>query len=56
MWEGLGVTQAMERLASFSRLNLFDKRGIGLSDRVGYPPTLEHTMDDIHSVMEAVGS
>lgn len=55
-WEGRGVTQAFNRLASFSRLIMFDKRGVGLSDRVGYPPTLEHTMDDARSVLDAVGS
>src|SRR5258708_19626910 len=33
-----------------------DKRGVGLSDRVGYPPTLEQTIDDILAVMDAAGS
>ena len=56
MWEGPGVAQALRRLAGFSRLILFDKRGVGLSDRVGYPPTLEHTADDARAVMDAVGS
>ena len=56
IWEGPGVSNAYHRLASFSRLILFDKRGVGLSDRVGYPPTLEHTVDDARSVMDAVGS
>lgn len=55
-WEGRGVTQAFNRLANISRLIMFDKRGVGLSDRVGYPPTLEHTMDDARSVLDAVGS
>lgn len=55
-WEGPGVAQALNRLAGFSRVITFDKRGIGLSDRVGYPPTLEQTMDDIRSVMDAAGS
>ncbi len=54
--EGPGVMQAFNRLASFSRLISFDKRGVGLSDRVGYPPTLEHTMDDARSVLDAVAS
>jgi class 3 adenylate cyclase len=43
-------------LASFSRLVIFDKRGTGLSDRVGRPPTLEERMDDLRAVMEEVGS
>jgi pimeloyl-ACP methyl ester carboxylesterase/DNA-binding winged helix-turn-helix (wHTH) protein len=46
------------RLASFSRLILFDKRGTGLSDRVPINelPTLEQRMEDVHAVMDAVGS
>jgi pimeloyl-ACP methyl ester carboxylesterase/class 3 adenylate cyclase len=45
-----------ERLSSFGRLILFDKRGTGLSDRdVGFP-TLEQRMDDVRAVMDAAGS
>ena len=44
------------RMASFSRLIMFDKRGFGLSDRVGPPPTLEQQMDDVRVVMDTVGS
>jgi class 3 adenylate cyclase len=43
------------RLASFSRLIRFDKRGAGLSDRVQIG-TLEERMDDVRAVMDAVGS
>jgi pimeloyl-ACP methyl ester carboxylesterase/class 3 adenylate cyclase len=43
------------RLASFCRLIRFDKRGTGLSDRVGFMPTLEERMDDVRAVMDAVG-
>lgn len=48
----------LNRLASFSRLILFDKRGTGLSDRVPLTelPTLEQRMEDVHAVMNAVGS
>ena len=45
-----------ERLASFSRVIRFDKRGTGLSDRAVPIPTLEQRMDDVRAVMEAVGS
>jgi DNA-binding SARP family transcriptional activator/pimeloyl-ACP methyl ester carboxylesterase len=55
IWEEPGLAQFFRRLASFSRLILFDKRGVGLSDRVGYPPTLENTMDDVLAVMGAAG-
>src|SRR5437867_4433370 len=45
-----------KRLASFSRLILFDKRGTGASDRPRTPPTLEAQMDDVRAVLDAVGS
>jgi class 3 adenylate cyclase len=45
-----------ERLASFSRLIVFDKRGIGASDRPRSVPTLETQMDDVRAVLDAVGS
>ena len=46
------------RLASFSRLIIFDKRGTGLSDRVPADqlPDLEQRMDDVRAVLDAVGS
>jgi pimeloyl-ACP methyl ester carboxylesterase len=46
------------RLASFSRLILFDKRGLGLSDRVADSdlPGVEQRTDDIRAVLDAVGS
>ena len=46
----------VERLASFSRLILFDKRGTGLSDPVAELPTMEERMDDVRAVMDAAGS
>jgi pimeloyl-ACP methyl ester carboxylesterase/class 3 adenylate cyclase len=45
----------LRRLAAFSRLLVFDKRGQGLSDRPGPPPTLEESMDDLRAVIEAAG-
>jgi class 3 adenylate cyclase len=54
-WEQPLFARFLERLASFSRLILFDKRGTGLSDR---PPvlTLESQMDDMRAVLDAIGS
>jgi class 3 adenylate cyclase len=46
----------LSRLASFSRLIRFDKRGTGLSDRPGGLPDLETRMDDVRAVMDAAGS
>jgi pimeloyl-ACP methyl ester carboxylesterase len=54
-WAEPMVARFFRRLASFSRLVLFDKRGQGLSDRPGRPPTLEESMDDLGAVMEAAG-
>jgi len=55
-WTEPTFARFLRRLASFSRLILFDKRGTGLSDRVTALPTLEQRMDDVRAVMEAVGS
>jgi pimeloyl-ACP methyl ester carboxylesterase len=54
-WDG-PAAETLSRLASFSRLILFDKRGTGLSDRSSGIPDLETRMDDIRVVMDAVGS
>jgi pimeloyl-ACP methyl ester carboxylesterase len=55
-WEEPWGARFFQRLASFSRLIRFDKRGTGLSDRVSEMPTLEQRMDDVRAVMDAVGS
>jgi class 3 adenylate cyclase/esterase/lipase len=48
--------QFFARLAAFSRLIKFDKRGTGLSDRVAGIAPLEERMDDVRAVMDAAGS
>jgi len=57
-WEHPWPAAYFRRLATFSRLILFDKRGTGLSDRVpdSEPPSLETRMDDVRAVMDSVGS
>jgi pimeloyl-ACP methyl ester carboxylesterase len=55
LWEYDGYRRFVERLASFARVILFDKRGMGLSDRVQVG-TLEERMDDVRAVMDAVDS
>jgi class 3 adenylate cyclase len=54
-WELPAYRHFCERLASFSRLIRFDKRGMGLSDHVQIG-TLEDRMEDVRAVMDAVGS
>jgi pimeloyl-ACP methyl ester carboxylesterase len=58
MWEEPSHARLLGRLAAFSRLILFDKRGTGLSDPVPLDrlPTLEERMDDVRAVMDAAGS
>ena len=55
IWEEPSIARMLRRLSSFSTLVVYDKRGQGLSDRPGRPPTLEESMDDLHAVMDAAG-
>jgi class 3 adenylate cyclase len=55
-WELPAYRRFCERLAEFTRLIRFDKRGMGMSDRVPGATTLEERMDDIRAVMDAAGS
>jgi class 3 adenylate cyclase len=55
LWDHPGYRRFYEQLASFSRVILFDKRGMGLSERVRVG-TLEERMDDVRAVLDAAGS
>jgi class 3 adenylate cyclase/pimeloyl-ACP methyl ester carboxylesterase len=55
-WESPHMRAFYERLALSFRLILFDKRGVGLSDYGGQLPTFETRMEDMRSVLDAVGS
>src|SRR5262249_17836309 len=57
-WEHPLLARALRRLASFSRLIVFDHRGAGLSDPVSLAslPTLEQLAEDVLAVMDAAGS
>jgi len=54
-WENPRMAASLERLGSFARVVIFDKRGTGLSDRVSGYPTIEQRMDDVRAVMDAAG-
>jgi class 3 adenylate cyclase len=56
VWESPALTHFAERLGSFARVILFDRRGVGLSDPLSMPATLEERMDDLRAVMDAAGS
>jgi pimeloyl-ACP methyl ester carboxylesterase len=55
-WESPAFARFFERISSFSRLIIFDKRGTGLSDPIAEVPTLEQRVDDVRAVMDAAGS
>lgn len=55
-WELPAFRRYCERLGEFTRLVLFDKRGMGMSDRVPGGTPLDVRMDDIRAVMDAIGS
>ncbi|HET8632124.1 MAG TPA: alpha/beta fold hydrolase [Thermomicrobiales bacterium] len=55
-WEDPGHAHYLRRLAAFSRLIVFDKRGTGLSDRAAGVSPLAERMDDVRAVMDATGS
>jgi pimeloyl-ACP methyl ester carboxylesterase len=55
-WESPAFARFFERISSFSRLIIFDKRGTGLSDPITEVPTLEQRVDDVRAVMDAAGS
>ncbi len=56
-WEEPSLARFLRRLASFARVIVFDRRGLGLSDRVAPSglPTLETRMDDIRAVLDDLG-
>jgi len=57
-WEHPASARFLERLASFSRLVIFDRRGVGASDRLPaeITPTWEEWAEDLEVVLDAVDS
>jgi class 3 adenylate cyclase len=57
-WDVAPLAEFRERLASFGRLIMYDKRGSGLSDPLAPDqlPTVEEWMDDVPIVLDAVAS
>jgi len=58
LWDEPSAVRYLDRLASFSRVILFDKRGSGISDSVhtDNPPTIDRWIEDVTTVMDTVGS
>jgi class 3 adenylate cyclase len=55
-WELPAFERFVGALCSWARVILFDKRGVGLSDRLSVTPTMEARLDDLRAVLDAVGS
>ncbi|MGZ5296959.1 MAG: alpha/beta fold hydrolase [Actinomycetota bacterium] len=55
-WELPSFERFIRELSAGARVILFDKRGVGLSDRLSSVPTLEARMDDLRAVLDATGS
>ncbi|WP_081162670.1 alpha/beta hydrolase [Ensifer aridi] len=55
-WDDPRGRAFLMKLAGLGRLVFFDRRGVGLSDRIGAPPTVEATAEDILTVLDAIGS
>jgi DNA-binding SARP family transcriptional activator/pimeloyl-ACP methyl ester carboxylesterase len=56
VWEHPAAASFLRSIARFSRLILFDKRGMGLSDRPTEPASLQQAAHDLAAVLDAVGS
>src|SRR5262245_7065378 len=56
LWELPAYARFIERLTSFARVIVFDKRGMGLSDRPSVLTTFEEQLDDLRAVLDATGA
>src|SRR5437016_2206593 len=56
VWQSPEASACLRRLASFSRIILFDKRGTGMSDRGSQIFTLEQRMHDVQAILDEIGS
>lgn len=54
-WTNAEISEFFERLAGFCQVLVFDKAGVGVSDPIAHVPTLEERVEDIRTVMDAVG-
>ena len=56
MWDQPEIARRMRRMARFARVILFDRRGVGLSDRIAGVPSLEARVEDMVAVLDAANS
>ena len=55
-WDQPNWARWLERLGSYARVAIFDKRGTGGSDRVSELPGIELRMDDLRAALPAAGT
>jgi pimeloyl-ACP methyl ester carboxylesterase len=55
VWDSPDASRWLNHVARRARVVTFDKRGTGLSDRMGQLPNLDQRMDDARAVMDAAG-
>lgn len=56
LWEEPELARFYTQLGRLARIIVFDKRGVGLSDRIGAQPTIEQHVSDIQSIMSAAAT
>jgi class 3 adenylate cyclase len=56
LWEEPAMAAYFERIGSFARVIVMDRRGVGLSDPLDGPHDLDDEVDDLCAVLDAAGS
>ncbi|HEX8032240.1 MAG TPA: alpha/beta fold hydrolase, partial [Ktedonobacterales bacterium] len=56
LWEESDLAGFLQQLSTVARVLLYDKRGVGLSDRVGTAPSLERQIGDALAIIHAARS
>jgi DNA-binding SARP family transcriptional activator/pimeloyl-ACP methyl ester carboxylesterase len=56
LWEEPDLARFYGQLSTAARVIIYDKRGVGLSDRIGSPATVEQQVEDAQAIMRAAGS
>ena len=56
VWEEPDLARFYRRLSAAARVIIYDKRGVGLSDRIGSPATVEQQVADAEAIMRAARS
>jgi pimeloyl-ACP methyl ester carboxylesterase/DNA-binding SARP family transcriptional activator len=52
-WEHPGIRSVLSQLARHFKVVLFDRRGVGLSERMGAVSTIDSAVDDVLTILDA---